>query len=649
MSMERGGARRVRPRIVSSLAVMGRGEGDDQRAVGGRIPLLDDILRRLFSSSDASPPRRRTRPDVVAPPDPPTPTSLFPPLAAEIAKLTDPIGALVRDFDQDLARVIEGALRSVANDEAEDSNRLGGRDEDLRPTAPALTTSSDGKIGIAVDSCNRGGDGGGVDDGLDYCAPDAGIISGGWGVGRDWTSVGRNGDVAISQTHEWEAVAESYDVDAAAAAAEAAWDDGSRSSPFSSSRWENPPAPLVSRRSWGYDAGSDIADIITCVEVDVEACGMEALVPVETFRRDGQNERALRSTHDSSLASFDYDGDESVLRRHVGLGKMSARETYMAYKKYFDGSPGKEGSINDISIKHNGNDGYGRVFVTEKALVLARSLKLDIFDIFSNKKGHEFDLYEGRNGVDVEMAIVTEGDVREYLDRRYDWLISSISMEYDERGSELRTTNKSVDGSKNRDYRRINDTVLGLHRANKGFQYQHYWKKREDIDGLSKSRFRPFPSKLQPPPREPQSHHEDYRTIYDPPRLSSNDNGYNQGKYRPFRQGVNERGNRIAKQTGFVRRQEPSMDRRTINEEIPSIHSMISVPLSQLVSKPRSEPPQSQESRDISQFQQTSLEIFRKTYRVQQEQQQQQQEMQPKSTSVKNDEVFRFSLEGYPQ
>jgi hypothetical protein len=320
----------------------------------------------------------------------------------------------------------------------------------------------------------------------------------------------------------------------------------------------------------------------------------------------------------------------------------------MAYKKYFDGSPGKEDSIDDISIKHDGNNGYGSVFVTEKALVLARSLKLDIFDIFWNKKGHEFDLDEGSNGVDVEMAIVTEGDVREYLDRRYDWLISSISMEYDERGSELRTTNQSFDGVKNSDHGEINDTVLGLHRAKKGFDYQNYWKKRKDIDGLSKTRFRPYPSKLQPPPREPQRQHEDHRTIFNPP-LSSNDNGYNQGKYRPFRRGVNERENRIAKQSGFVRRQEP-MGRRAINEEIPSIHSMHSVSLSQIVSKPRSEPPQSPESRDISQFQQTSLEIFRNAYQVQQEQQQQQQqqEIQPKSNSVR-DEVFRFAPEGYPQ
>ena len=105
MSMDRDGARRwqvgraVRPRIVSSLEVMGRGEGDNQRAIGGKIPLLDNILCRLFSSSDVSPPRWCMCPDVDAPPDPPSLTSLFPPLAAKIAKLTKPIGTRVRDFD----------------------------------------------------------------------------------------------------------------------------------------------------------------------------------------------------------------------------------------------------------------------------------------------------------------------------------------------------------------------------------------------------------------------------------------------------------------------------------------------------------------------------------------------------------------------
>ena len=91
--------RAVRPRIISSLTVMGRGEGDDQRAVDGKIPLLDNILCRLFSLSDASPPRRCARPDVNVPPDSPTSTSLFSPLAADIAKLTELIGTRVRDFD----------------------------------------------------------------------------------------------------------------------------------------------------------------------------------------------------------------------------------------------------------------------------------------------------------------------------------------------------------------------------------------------------------------------------------------------------------------------------------------------------------------------------------------------------------------------
>jgi hypothetical protein len=61
------------------------------------------------------------------------------------------------------------------------------------------------------------------------------------------------------------------------------------------------------------------------------------------------------------LTSSDYDDDKLVQRR-AGIRKMSAREMYMAHRKYFDDSPGKEGSINNVSIAHDGNIGSGRVF-----------------------------------------------------------------------------------------------------------------------------------------------------------------------------------------------------------------------------------------------------------------------------------------------
>ncbi len=41
---------------------------------------------------------------------------------------------------------------------------------------------------------------------------------------------------------------------------------------------------------------------------------------------------------------------------------MNARETYMAHRKYLDGCPGKEGSIDNVSVVHDGNNGSGRVF-----------------------------------------------------------------------------------------------------------------------------------------------------------------------------------------------------------------------------------------------------------------------------------------------
>jgi hypothetical protein len=44
------------------------------------------------------------------------------------------------------------------------------------------------------------------------------------------------------------------------------------------------------------------------------------------------------------------------------MRKMSARERCMAHRKYFDGSLGEEGSIDDVSVAHDGNNGSERVF-----------------------------------------------------------------------------------------------------------------------------------------------------------------------------------------------------------------------------------------------------------------------------------------------
>jgi hypothetical protein len=418
-------------------------------------------------------------------------------------------------------------------------------------------------------------------------------------------------------------------------AAELAWKDGSSSSSIPPSRLEGVPASFDHRGGWDRDfvvddaCGDEFDDSATVgeVEVDVGARGADGSIPA------------------SSATSFCNNGDESV-QRLVEMRRLSARETYMAHRKYFDGSasedsyivdisvagggndrckrvshsspgiyrfidnisiaydendgsgrafeksPCEDGCIDDISHPHEGNDG-SRVFITKKALTLARSLKLDVYDIFMNMKEHAF-----ASDTTVDMAKVTEGDVRDYLDRRYDRLISLIAMDDNER----------VDTQKNRnpyiDYERHNNANFSLRRTNE-VHLRNNWRESEGIDSSSTARRRERPYRRQS--HRQQEHH---RTVFDSLQQSSNDYGYNQGEDQSFRRGMHGRENRM-----------PLMLRRPVHEAKSRTHSIGSVPLSKLVSKSRSEPHNSLESRDISQFRRTSRKNFRNTYRVEQEQQ----------------------------
>jgi hypothetical protein len=69
---------------------------------------------------------------------------------------------------------------------------------------------------------------------------------------------------------------------------------------------------------------------------------------------------------------------------------VSARGMYLTHGEYFDSRPGDKGSsIDDIVIAHGVNSGSERVFITKEALALARSLKLDVYHIFRNKRERE--------------------------------------------------------------------------------------------------------------------------------------------------------------------------------------------------------------------------------------------------------------------
>ncbi len=68
-----------------------------------------------------------------------------------------------------------------------------------------------------------------------------------------------------------------------------------------------------------------------------------------------------------------------------------------------------------------------RIFITERALALAQSLRFDVRKIFQFKM-NVLNLDIDSRRADIENFTVTENDVREYLDRRYEKLMLRMSM-----------------------------------------------------------------------------------------------------------------------------------------------------------------------------------------------------------------------------
>ena len=82
-------------------------------------------------------------------------------------------------------------------------------------------------------------------------------------------------------------------------------------------------------------------------------------------------------------------------------------------------------TVNDDSVNYTTSS--RKIFITERALELARNLKFDVSDIFQYKM-NELNLDFDGKSVDVEIATVTENDVRDYLDQRYEQLILMVSL-----------------------------------------------------------------------------------------------------------------------------------------------------------------------------------------------------------------------------
>jgi hypothetical protein len=165
----------------------------------------------------------------------------------------------------------------------------------------------------------------------------------------------------MAWTYERGAAAGSHDadaaaVDAAAAAAEAACQDGSGSSYICPSRWDSLPASSDRRRGLDYDLASDVA-----CEVEVGS-GTAAMTLTSTSELVGWTVRQRWGAFDETCRPPPIMMMTNRCNVAYEMRKMSARETYMAHRKYFDGSPGEEGSIDDVSVAHDGNIGSGRVF-----------------------------------------------------------------------------------------------------------------------------------------------------------------------------------------------------------------------------------------------------------------------------------------------
>jgi len=300
-------------------------------------------------------------------------------------------------------------------------------------------------------------------------------------------------------------------------------------------------------------------------------------------------------------------------------------------------------------------------------------------------------------GENIEEAMVNENDVREYLDRRYEQLFSMLSTASDEGESRQQSRRNVVprpprqeppldlvSERRRSDYYGGNNHEDSYSREPKrsDFITEDEWeafydsddydnhKKNEDAYGWNTSQFRrQYASKPRPqqqPRRISQRQHERkeetfnrYRNNNVSPsttRRSSNNDLYNQRTTNDFQQGVDSSRPKV-RQIDHRQRPPSSVDPTTTTGDVMldgrprhpppppiSLPPIASIPLSQLISNPRSEQttpnterrrsssssspkarsssssPPSPESYDLSHFRQSSQEEFRQTYQGQKEQ-----------------------------
>ena len=317
---------------------------------------------------------------------------------------------------------------------------------------------------------------------------------------------------------------------------------------------------------------------------------------------------------------------ESTGRRRMRKA-LSADDMYDKYREYL------QRGANDIDsnvIRKSNIRRSKKIFITDSALALATSLRLDIADIFEYKKEEDLDMF-GQEYSD-RGSMINEDDVRDFLDEKVNDMFSRYSVEREDRmmrepqqrsmqkksprghQSQRRGGGYGVQYAKSQ----MSDNIYGVRRPSTSDDFDaedesyHNWNRNENEYGWREPQFNQYSSQRYPEtPRHLPSQEQIIRQEMEEEQvlryLTSIEGNYETGGY----DGIEDPTSGANLVRGW---QQPA-----------DLPPLAEVPISQLVTSPQSEKSgslaQSQtESFDLSNFRQVSQSQFRQTYNVQQQQ-----------------------------
>lgn len=150
--------------------------------------------------------------------------------------------------------------------------------------------------------------------------------------------------------------------------------------------------------------------------------------------------------------------DQSI---RAGLDRNSVEDTYKMYKQYFEQGVQTtfDGGMNsgEAPSLQNNEDDDTKVFISDAAFDLAEALRLDPYEIYQHKQNN----FDGGN------FMIEEHDVRNYLDLRYEALLSNNKFSKPRQESRKRES-REVD---NRIYEERDIARRQRTRANKSVDY----------------------------------------------------------------------------------------------------------------------------------------------------------------------------------